>query len=117
MKILFDQNISFRLIKKISQLYPNAKQVRQLGLENQFDIKIWKFAKSNNYTVVTFDVDFIDLINLKGHPPKIIWLKTGNITTDSLAKLFDANFELIRDFIRNEDAKEIAFLEISTENF
>ncbi len=31
MKILFDQNISFRVIKGIQDLFPLAKQVRELG--------------------------------------------------------------------------------------
>lgn len=30
MKILFDQNISFRIIGKIKHLYPEAKQIREL---------------------------------------------------------------------------------------
>jgi len=61
MKLLFDQNISFRLIRKISQLYPDAKQVRELGLENSTDQEIFYFAIKNNYTIVTFDSDFCDL--------------------------------------------------------
>jgi predicted nuclease of predicted toxin-antitoxin system len=44
MKILFDQNISFRIINKIKHLYPEAKQVRELGLENSTDLGIWNFA-------------------------------------------------------------------------
>jgi len=38
MKLLFDQNISFRLIKQITDLFPDSKQVRELGLENSTDI-------------------------------------------------------------------------------
>lgn len=37
MKLLFDQNISFRLIRKIADVFPEAKQVRELGLENFTD--------------------------------------------------------------------------------
>lgn len=47
MKLLFDQNISFRITKLISSKYQIAKQVRDLGLENSTDMEIWKFAKSN----------------------------------------------------------------------
>lgn len=72
MKILFDQNISFKIVSRINANFPEAKQVRELGIENYSDIEIWKFAKENNYTIVTFDADFFDLANLKGHPPKII---------------------------------------------
>ena len=51
MKILFDQNISHRIIKKIIHIYPLAQQIRQLGLENATDIEIWEYAKINDYTI------------------------------------------------------------------
>ena len=47
MKLLFDQNISFRLINKISEDYLEAEQVKQLGLENYTDLEIWGYAKEN----------------------------------------------------------------------
>jgi predicted nuclease of predicted toxin-antitoxin system len=73
MKLLFDQNISFRIIEKISNLFPDSKQVRQINLENCKDLEIWEFAKENDYVTVTFDSDFYDLGMLKGIPPKVIW--------------------------------------------
>ncbi len=73
MKLLFDQNISFRLIKRIIDFFPDSKQVRELGLENSSDIEIFEFAKRNEFAIVTFDSDFCDLNIIKGYPPKIIW--------------------------------------------
>lgn len=72
MKLLFDQNISFKIISKLQNTFPKARQVRELGLENATDYEIWFFAKQNNYAVVTFDADFYDMSNLYGHPPRII---------------------------------------------
>ncbi len=99
MKLLFDQNISFRLIRKIADLYPEAKQVRELGLENASDREIFDFAIKNKYTIVTFDADFCDINNLKNFPIKIIWLRTGNITTKNLERIFTEKFELIQTFL------------------
>lgn len=45
MKLLFDQNISNRLIKQISRYYPDPKQVKQVGLEDSTDTEIWEYAK------------------------------------------------------------------------
>ena len=73
MKLLFDQNISFRLIRRIVDLFPESKQVRELGLENATDFEIFEHAKRNDYAIVTFDSDFCDLNIIKGFPPKIIW--------------------------------------------
>ena len=98
MKLLFDQNISFRLIKKISDLYPESRQVKELGLENATDHDIFDYAVVNEYIIVTFDSDFCDLNNLKGFPIKVIWLRTGNTTTKNIEKIFRQKFETIQTF-------------------
>ncbi|HRH03274.1 MAG TPA: DUF5615 family PIN-like protein [Bacteroidia bacterium] len=45
MKLLFDQNISFRTVKQITKLFPLARQVRELQLENFSDRQIWGICK------------------------------------------------------------------------
>ena len=112
MKLLFDQNISFRIISKIKNDFPEAKQVRQLGIENYSDVEIWKFAKEMNYTIVTFDGDFYDLSHFKGLPPKIIWLRFGNTKTDFIATIINSRQLIIKDFINSKVYSEIACLEI-----
>ena len=102
MKLLFDQNISYRLIKQISDYYPNSKQVKELGLENSTDLEIFNFAKNNGFTIVTFDSDFFDLTVLKGFPPKIIWLRTGNTTTKNIKMILEDKFEIIEYFLTEE---------------
>ncbi|REK05659.1 MAG: hypothetical protein DWQ44_06795 [Bacteroidetes bacterium] len=69
MKLLFDQNISLRIISKINSEFPDSRQVRELGLENFNDNQIGQYTKENSFTIVTFDSDFSDISNLKGHPP------------------------------------------------
>ncbi len=112
MKLLFDQNISFRILSKIKINFPEAKQVRELGVENYSDIEIWKFAKENNFTIVTFDGDFYDLSNLKGFPPKVIWLRFGNTKTDYIANILNSRLNIISDFISSNEFSKIACLEI-----
>jgi len=109
-KLLFDQNISYRIIKKICNYYPESKQIRELKLENSSDIQIWMYSKKNNFVIVTFDADFYEFSNLYGFPPKIIWLKTGNSTTNYLSELLIQKQEVIIDFINNQ---EIACLELN----
>ena len=112
MKLLFDQNISFRLLKQIVDAYPEAIQVKKVGLENSSDFEIWEFARKNNFNIVTFDSDFYDLSVIKGIPPKIIWLRIGNTSTINIAKVLIENLELIREFIQSPDYKELSCLEI-----
>ena len=109
MKILFDQNISFRLVKKVDDILPLARQVRELNLENSTDKEIWEFAKENDYTIVTFDADFYDFSIVWGHPPKIIWIRTGNKTTRQIEVILRKHLETIKLFKENE---ELACLEI-----
>jgi predicted nuclease of predicted toxin-antitoxin system len=113
MKILFDQNISFRVLPKIKFIYTEAKQVRELGLENSSDRDIWQYAKQNHYTIVTFDADFFDMANLFGHPPKIIWLRVGNRNTNHLAEFLLSKFEIIQSFINDDNYSSIACLELN----
>ena len=112
MKLLFDQNISYRLLKKVEEAFPNARQVKRLGLENSSDVEIWEYAKRNGYVIVTFDADFVDIATFNGHPPKVIWLRTGNMTTEHLATLLISKKEVIKEFIELEENREIACLEI-----
>lgn len=109
MNLLFDQNISFRIVKKVADFFPGAKQVKDLNLHNSSDFNIWEFAKKNNYCIVTFDNDFIDISVLKGFPPKIIWLRIGNTSTNFIAEKIIENKSLIEEFILNS---EHGYLEI-----
>jgi len=112
MKLLFDQNISFRISRILSDHFPEAKQVRELQLEDCTDSEIWEYARKNNYTIVTFDSDFYDLSVIKGVPPKVIWLRIGNSSTDNIAEVLQDKRELIQEFIHGPSHSEISCLEI-----
>ncbi len=75
-------------------------------------MKIWDFARSNVFTIGTFDSDFYDLSVVKGSPPKIIWLRIGNSSSGNTAKVLLDNLELITDFISNSGYKDLFCLEI-----
>jgi len=110
MSLLFDQNISFRIVKRIEDIFPGSISVRDLGYNNPHDVDIWKFAKSNNFSIVTFDSDFIDLSNLRGFPPKIIWLRMGNTSTKNIAERIQKEQNNITQFLKDS---QNAFLEIN----
>ena len=113
MKLLLDQNISFRITTKIRDLFPGSKQVRDLGLENSKDSFLWNYAKENNYCIVTFDGDFYDLGLIKGSSPKVIWLRLGNTTTQNIETVLRKNYDLIKTFLTDPNYKEIGCLEIN----
>jgi predicted nuclease of predicted toxin-antitoxin system len=105
LKLLFDQNISSKIVPLVQSNFPGAQQVVQVGLENASDLAIFEFAKTNQFIIVTFDSDFVDLSLVRGTPPKIIWLRTGNLTTKSISELLDNNANNILHFIESEEAR------------
>ena len=112
MKLLFDQNISNRILNKLREHFPDIKHVKELGLNDRNDFDIWQFAKKENYAIVTFDSDFYDIVLINGIPPKIIWLRTGNLKTNELTEILIMNKERILFFINNHENYDIGCLEI-----
>ena len=113
MKLLLDQNISFRITNKIQNIFPGSKQVRDLGLENTKDSLLWNYAKENGFCIVTFDGDFYDLGLIKGSSPKVIWLRLGNTSTQNIETVLRQNYNLIKTFLTDPNYKEIGCLEIN----
>jgi len=78
MKLLFDHNLSPRLVQRLADLYPGASHVALGGLDRATDLAVWTYAQTNEYVIVTKDSDFNDVSVLRGFPPKVIWLRLGN---------------------------------------
>lgn len=102
-RLLFDQSISSRILRLLNDEFEESQHVVMCGLQNASDNTIFEFAKSNSLTIITFDSDFVDLSIVKGFPPKIIWLKTGNQTTTSIADILQANALSISHFVLSEE--------------
>ena len=103
MKLLFDQNLSHRLPDRLADLFPSSTHVRKEHLDQAQDDRIWNFAKSQGYAIVTFDVDFAERSRLLGAPPKVIWLRCGNATPDQIESLLRGHVELIMELDQNQD--------------
>jgi predicted nuclease of predicted toxin-antitoxin system len=112
MRLLFDQNISFRIVNKLDDYFPDCKHVSDVGLKDCEDQDIWIYAHEHDYVIVTFDSDFYDISLLNGFPPKIIWIRTGNLTTNEIVQLLTSNKDIINDFINKPEQLDLACLEI-----
>lgn len=87
MKLLFDQNLSHRLVAQLNDVYPDSSHVRNLGLQKASDTRIWNHAKDNDFIVVSKDADFHQRSFVLGFPPKVIWLRLGNCSTKAVEKV------------------------------
>jgi len=112
MKLLFDQNISFRITQKLENYFPGCRHLSDCKLSDCEDLEIWKFAKDNGFAIVTFDADFYDISIINGHPPKIIWIRTGNLSTREIAQLMIDNQLSISEFMVGIEFEGIACLEL-----
>lgn len=110
MKLLLDENLSHRLLAAIQSDFPDSAHVRDVGLAHADDATIWAFAREHGYTIVSKDADFHQRSFVYGHPPKVVWLRVGNNTTEQVAGTLRRHVNDIRAFARDE---ETAFLIVS----
>ena len=103
MKILLDANISWKLVNKLKPIFGECAHVDLIGLNVPADdIDIWNYAFENDYVIITKDNDFLDLLELKGYPPKIVLLRTGNNSSTGLMELLINKKSMIEDLKNNE---------------
>jgi predicted nuclease of predicted toxin-antitoxin system len=98
MKLLFDQNLSFKLCLAVADIFPHSSHVRASGLSEAGDRDVWDFAQANGFAIVSQDADFAEMAALLGSPPKVIWLRVGNQSTDVISALLRHHAELILAF-------------------
>ncbi len=104
MKLLFDQNVSRRLVAMFPIEYPESQHVTEVGLDTATDAEIWSYAGEHDFVIVSKDSDFRQLAFLHGPPPKAIWVRLGNATT---IEIFDALRDNREEIVRfGADADE-----------
>ena len=57
MKLLFDENLSRKLVGRLAHLYPESAHVVEVDLVESPDREIWEFAKTSGYAIVSTDSD------------------------------------------------------------
>lgn len=87
MRLLFDHHLSHKLVRRLADIFPDSTQTRLLGFGTVDDNTIWNYAKDQGYMIVTLDADYYDISLLRGHPPKVIWLRCGNQKTEFIENL------------------------------
>jgi predicted nuclease of predicted toxin-antitoxin system len=101
-KLLLDENLSDRLIPQILDLYPDSTHVKSHNLTHSEDGRVWEFAKTNDYVIVSKDADFHQMSLVFGHPPKVVFLRVGNCATSRILQVLRANRDLLNAFGSDE---------------
>jgi predicted nuclease of predicted toxin-antitoxin system len=103
-KLLFDNNLSPKLLDKLADIFPESSHVGRIGLERSLDSEVWNAAREGGYILVSKDSDFNELLTTKGFPPKVIWLRLGNCTTAEAAQALRKHSAAILDFDHDDSA-------------
>jgi len=95
-KLLLDENLSPRPIDLASDLYPGSAHVHQCGN----DAAVCEHGKANGFTIVSKDSEVEVRSVLLGSPPKIVWVRAGDCTTEEVEHLLPATFVMVKQFIQ-----------------
>jgi predicted nuclease of predicted toxin-antitoxin system len=108
MKLLFDQNLSPKLVNRLTDLFPDTSHVQSEGLDCASDDQVWEHARLNGFAIVTKDADYNNLSVVRGSPPKVIWLLLGNCTTAQVEAVFRARVADIEAFDKDPSVGTLA---------
>ena len=98
MKLLFDQNLSPRLVRRLADIHVGSVHVREVGLRDADDSAIWVYAKLSGFAIVSKDSDFQQRSLLYGSPSKFIWLRVGNCPVKTVEDLLRKHSVAIHTF-------------------
>jgi predicted nuclease of predicted toxin-antitoxin system len=102
-KLLLDENLSHRLVRRISDLFPDSAHIATEGLLHVSDAVVWNYAKANGFAIVTADADFYELATALGPPPKVIWLRGCDYPTAVAEELIRSQSIRIAEFLEEPE--------------
>lgn len=109
MKLLFDNNLSHKLVARLDDIFSDSTHVMFENMDESEDEAIWQFAKENGFTIISKDADYNDMSLVFGFPPKIIWVRVGNCKLSDMERIIRSHSIAINDFFHNQ---ALAILEI-----
>ena len=95
MKLLFDQNLSPKLVDSLADVFPGSLHVQSVGLDRAADEAVWRFALDNGFMIVSKDSDFQERSQIAASAPKVVWIRRGNCTTTAIDAMLRKNVDRI----------------------
>jgi len=77
-------------------LAEKAVHVDDLGFLSSEDSEIFEKARQANAVVVTKDIDFVQMQERRGPPPRVIWVTCGNLSNPLLKDLIIASWPRVK---------------------
>lgn len=110
MKLLFDENLSPKLVAALADVFLDSAHLDRVGLGSANDDIVWEYARQHGFTLVSKDSDFHEKSLLYGYPPKVIWIKRGNCANKQIEILLRNKAEQINAMINDSEAAFLILL-------
>jgi predicted nuclease of predicted toxin-antitoxin system len=102
-RILLDQNLSPKLVRQVSDLFPGLESIYDHGLTGAPDSVIFDWARQLSFTaIVSADRDFVRLVETHGPPPKIIRVEHCDFPSRVLEQIFRREAVRIQEFLDSD---------------
>ena len=53
MKLLFDHNLSYKLVGRLADMFPDSEHVRNVNLREADDRTVWEYARAHGFAIVS----------------------------------------------------------------
>ena len=103
MRFLVDENLSPKIVRLLDHRFPGTIHVSTAGLAGSGDEVIWRYARDNSLVVLSKDSDFNQRALLRGHPPKVVWARVGEMRTTEIAATVLARADELEQFEGDEE--------------
>jgi len=98
-RFLIDQQLPPVLLAWLQSRGQIAEHVRNIGLREASDARIWETARQTDAVILTKDEDFM-LRRSVTDGPQILWLRVGNVTNAALLSRMNEAWPDVYDLLR-----------------
>jgi len=86
MKLLVDMNLSPRWVPLVNNTGLQAKHWSEVGKPDASDLEIFRYAASNDYVILTHDLDFGAILAVsRGKKPSVVQIRSGDVSPENVA--------------------------------
>ena len=109
MKLIVDAQLPRRLANELAAAGHEVLHTLDLPLGNRTpDTDISALAAKEDRVVVTKDSDFVKMFLLRGMPPKLLLISTGNLSNDAMCRLMAANLAALETAFNENNFVELS---------
>jgi predicted nuclease of predicted toxin-antitoxin system len=112
MTLLVDENLPASIARDCCE----SEHALSLG-HRPTDTELWKTAKAKGRVILTKDADFFNRLMAEGPPPKVIWLRVGNMRRHKLESFFRTCWPSIAKLLEDYDLIEVFSHQIEALSF